>query len=205
MYRYTKVLFVFLFVLIMVSCKNDVKEEQEVVAPQQTEKTSITKGKKTELTQEQVDQINSVMSRLMVNPELKKFSSLLVTVGLTDILSTDEGPYTVLAPSNKAFDSLNVEKWNFLLNPVNKEALTTLLKAHIVKGNFDSAVMLQSIKKNNGNLKLETLEGENLTVSKQEMDIIISDGKNGAATMTQSDINGSNGVVHVLDAVLYVD
>ncbi len=204
MYKTCTFLLISLFTLFIVSCKNEVKD-QENTSTEKTEITEVKKAEKKELTADDVERINSVMSRLMATPELKKYTSFVVTAGLTEVLAQQKGPYTVLAPSNAAFDSLDVEKTNFYLNPKNKEKLVNLLKSHIVEGNIDSAVMLQDIKKHSGRLMMKTLSGGSLTASTKQMDIVITDEKGNKALIVKSDINGSNGVIHVLNAVLNVD
>lgn len=204
MYKTCTFLLISLFTLFIVSCKNEVKD-QENTSTEKTEITEVKKAEKKELTADDFERINSVMSRLMATPELKKYTSFVVTAGLTEVLAQQKGPYTVLAPSNAAFDSLDVEKTNFYLNPKNKEKLVNLLKSHIVEGNIDSAVMLQDIKKHSGRLMMKTLSGGSLTASTKQMDIVITDEKGNKALIVKSDINGSNGVIHVLNAVLNVD
>jgi uncharacterized surface protein with fasciclin (FAS1) repeats len=123
---------------------------------------------------------------------------------MSSLLSDQKGPFTVFAPTNTSFDSLNIEQKKFYYNPNNKEALTTLIKSHIVEGNFDSATIVQEVNKK-GKLKLKTLAGGNLIATKKGMDILISDGKGEKAVLQKSDIQGSNGVVHVIDAILNME
>ncbi|MBT0609086.1 fasciclin domain-containing protein [Aequorivita echinoideorum] len=203
MHTLRPLLLVFILVTSAFSCKNDVKDETPT---SQEDTTQVPpKAEKKELTEKDVSQINSVMSRLMSAEESKKYTSFLVSAGLTEVLSNEAGPFTILAPANEAFDSLAPEKMQFLLNPANKENLSKLLKSHIVEGKYDSATMVQSIKKNSGKLMLKTLDGSSLTASTRDMDIIITDQKGTKAVMIKSDINGSNGVVHVISKVLNVN
>ena len=64
-----------------------------------------------QVSKEVIDQSNdekvrqSVMTKIMVTPELSRFASTLVSANLTNMLSTDEGPFTVFAPDNTAYDS----------------------------------------------------------------------------------------------------
>lgn len=201
MTKYNAILFISVCMILLGSCKNEEKEEKSDVQVE-TEAPVVKRAEKKELTPQDVERINSVMTRLMSTPELKKYSSFLVTAGLTEALSDQAGPFTVLAPSNAAFDSLDAERRNFYLNPKNREELVKLLNSHIVEGNLDSATMLQDIKNHSGKLMLKTRAGGSLTASTKNMDIIISDGNGKKAVMVKSDINGSNGVVHVIDAVL---
>ena len=203
MKRVTRLFFSVLVFSSFIACKNDKKEtikvEDEIIkeAPQKVQQV------KKELTVEEKERLNSVMSKLMVTGETKNYASALVTTGLTEMLSKNEGPYTIFAPSNAAFDSIPAEKKKNLLNVKNKEALSTLLKNHMVEGDIASSALLQ---KGKGGLNtLKTLGGKTLTVVKSGMDIMIEDENGNKALVGKSDINGSNGVVHVLDKVLFVD
>jgi len=133
---------------------------------------------------------------------LKTFSSAIVSAGLTEVLSNEEGPFTLLAPSNDAFSAIDQSDFNRLLDPNNKGKLTQMLKNHIVKGDIDSATLVQNIKSGNGNYTLETLSGAKLIASMKGADIVIKDSNGTEAVLGKSDIKGSNGVVHVLDTIL---
>ena len=194
MYSFNKIIAAFAIILSLFSCKNESKD----VSPE-TVKENLQKKVEAQ-TPEMKKQINSVMTKAMVTPELKTFTSALVSAGLTDLLSTDEGPFTLIAPNNEAFDQLNKTDLNALLDPQNKGRLTLLLKNHIVKGNVDSAKMVQNIKSGNGSYSLETLSGTKLIATMKGTDIVIKDSKGREAVLGK--ITGSNGVVHVLDTIL---
>jgi uncharacterized surface protein with fasciclin (FAS1) repeats len=109
--------------------------------------------------------------------------------GLAETLS-GAGPFTVFAPTNAAFDKLPKGTVETLVKPESKAKLTGILTYHVVAG----AVKAADLKDGQ---KVKTLQGEELTVS-------IKDGKvmiNGA-TVTTADVISSNGVTHVVDAVL---
>ena len=195
LYRY---IIVFLFISVLVSCKND-KEEEPSPELIETEEPI-----KQEPTPEQIRMANSVLSKAMLTPELKTFMSALVTTGLTDMLSKEEGPFTVFAPSSEAFDNIPKEKMQRYLSPDNLEEFTQLIKTHIVAGNIDSATLLQSIKGNSGKYDFQSLSGSTLSASLKGDDIVIKDSLGIKATMGKSDITGTNGVVHLLDTVLSI-
>lgn len=113
----------------------------------------------------------------------------VTAAGLVETLK-GAGPFTVFAPTNAAFNALPAGTVDGLLKPESKGALTNILTYHVVAG----AVKAADLKDGQ---KVKTLQGEELTVS-------IKDGKvmiNGA-NVTAADLEGSNGVVHVIDAVL---
>jgi uncharacterized surface protein with fasciclin (FAS1) repeats len=119
-------------------------------------------------------------------------STLVTAVTAAGLLETlkGAGPFTVFAPTNAAFAALPAGTVDGLLKPENKEKLAGILTFHVVPG----AVKAADLKDGQ---KVKTVQGEELTVS-------IKDGKvmiNGA-NVTAADLSGSNGVVHVIDAVL---
>jgi len=113
----------------------------------------------------------------------------VTAAGLVETLK-GAGPFTIFAPTNAAFAALPAGTVDGLLKPESKAKLTGILTYHVVAG----AVKAADLKDGQ---KVKTLQGEELTVS-------IKDGKvkiNGA-NVTAADLEGSNGVVHVIDAVL---
>ena len=117
---------VYLFSAILLagelSCKNDKSSSEnpeEDTSVENSETTEVVAPEKKELTEADKIAISSVLSKAMSTPELKTFVSALVTARLTDMLAGDEGSYTVLAPSNDAFNALSQEKMRSYLNSGN--------------------------------------------------------------------------------------
>ena len=199
-----KSLLVLVVSISLFSCKDDTKKE--TVADEEGTKTEVvqevTKAEKKTLTEADDKIVNSVLTRSMMTQELATFSSALVSAGLTDMLANEEGPFTILAPSSEAFAKIPSDKMNTLLNTSNKEDLQQLLKNHMVEGNMDSAALTQRANKSGNGRTLTTLSGAKLTVKMEGDNIVITDASGNKATVGKSDISGSNGVVHVVDAVL---
>ena len=123
------------------------------------------------------------------SPDHTTLVAAVTAAGLVETLK-GAGPFTVFAPTNTAFAALPAGTVDGLLKPESKDALTKILTYHVVAG----AVKAADLKDGQ---KVKTLQGEELTVA-------IKDGKvtiNGA-NVTAADLTGSNGVVHVVDAVL---
>ncbi len=122
------------------------------------------------------------------NPD---FSTLVAAVQAADLTETlnAEGPYTVFAPTNEAFEALPAGTVEKLLKPANKEALTKILTYHVVAG---EEIMAADITAG----KVATVEG-------QKLDITTDDGVqvNGVTVVT-ADVDASNGVIHAIDGVL---
>jgi uncharacterized surface protein with fasciclin (FAS1) repeats len=125
----------------------------------------------------------------------------LKAAGLVDTLN-GPGPFTVFAPTNAAFDKLPAGTVDTLLKPENKATLVKILTYHVVPGKYNSKKLEQMIKKGNGKATLKTVQGDPLTVSMSGDKIIVTDEKSGTATVTIPDVYQSNGIIHVIDAVL---
>lgn len=202
MQKLSAFLVISILALFIVSCKNETKNEEVDKATVKVVKAPEGKrAKKKVLTPEDIEEINSVMSRVMTDSELKNFASYIVTAGLAEKLSTEKGPFAIFAPSNSALESLSAEKKKFYANPDNKAKLEEMLKSHIVEGSLDKEALLQIINKS-GKAKLKTLSGITLTASKSGDDIIIVDGKGVKAKTVKGSTLGSNGVLYVVDGVM---
>ena len=121
-----------------------------------------------------------------------QFKTLLAAVSAADLESTlhGSGPFTVFAPTDEAFSKLPAGTVDSLLKPENKEKLKAILTYHVVPGKVMSteAVKLKSAK----------------TVNGKELALDASSGslKVGGANVAKADIVASNGVIHVIDAVI---
>ena len=121
--------------------------------------------------------------------------------GLVDTLNSP-GPFTVFAPTNDAFDKLPAGTVDTLLKPENKPTLVKILTYHVVPGKISSKDLEKMIKKAHGKATLKTVQGEDLTATLSGGRIVLTDAKGGTATVTTPDVVQSNGVIHVIDAVL---
>lgn len=121
--------------------------------------------------------------------------------GLVDTLN-GKGPFTVFAPTNEAFAALPAGTVDTLLKPENKAQLTQVLTYHVVAGKVTAADLVAKIKAGGGSASLTTVEGEPLTASLDGSNVVLTDAKGGKATVTIADVPQSNGVVHVVNAVL---
>jgi uncharacterized surface protein with fasciclin (FAS1) repeats len=120
---------------------------------------------------------------------------------LVDVL-LGEGPFTVFAPTNEAFDKLPNGTVETLLKPENKKTLQTVLTTHVVSGKWNLKDILKLIKKENGKAKIKTVSGAILTAWLKGNDVYITDENGNSAKVTIADVNQSNGVIHVIDTVV---
>ena len=139
-----------------------------------------------------VEPINDDETIVTVAANTEFLSTLVAAVqagDLVDVLGS-EGPFTVFAPTNEAFAALPEGTLETLLNPDNKDQLVSILTYHVVPGKVMSTDLSDG-------MKATTANGADITIN-------INDGKvtvNGA-NVTAADIAASNGVVHVIDAVI---
>jgi uncharacterized surface protein with fasciclin (FAS1) repeats len=121
--------------------------------------------------------------------------------GLVETLQGD-GPFTVFAPTNAAFDKLPAGTVDNLLKEEAKPALTGVLTYHVVPGKLDSKELMQKIKDGKGTYELTTVQGGKLWIMKKGNGLTLKDEKGGMANITIKDVYQSNGVIHVIDTVL---
>ena len=88
------------------------------------------------------------------------------------------------------------------MKPENKGALANILTYHVVAGNLDAATVTAAIKKGNGKAVLTTVSGDKLTGSIEKGKVKLTDENGNSAYVIAADLKGSNGVIHVIDAVV---
>ncbi|MEO1258959.1 MAG: fasciclin domain-containing protein [Bacteroidota bacterium] len=123
------------------------------------------------------------------------------TAGLVNTLQGD-GPFTVFAPTNAAFAKLPEGTVKSLLEPKNKQQLTKILTYHVIAGEFKATDVVNAINSSGGSFTVETVSGDKLTASLQNNTVILTDENGGTAAVTQTDVDASNGVIHVIDSVV---
>ena len=122
--------------------------------------------------------------------------------GLVETLQ-GAGPFTVFAPTNKAFEKLPAGTVDNLLKPENKKTLAAVLTYHVVSGSYNADQLEALIDQNGGEkAELKTVQGGKLWVSKKMGKLILTDEKGGTAQIDTKDVYQSNGVIHVIDAVV---
>ena len=123
-------------------------------------------------------------------------STLLEAVGAADLGETlsGEGPFTVFAPNDAAFEALPEGTLQSLLEPENQDQLTGILTYHVVPAEVPATEVMPG--------DVQTVNGADLTVTVEDGTVVLEDGQGNEAMVTQTDIEASNGVIHVIDAVL---
>lgn len=120
------------------------------------------------------------------------FNTLAAALEAADLITAlqGEGPYTVFAPTDAAFAALPEGTLDSLLLPENKEQLTAILLYHVVPGQ----IMSEDIS---GTASPETLEGDSVKVVSSSTGVTVN-----GANVVSADVSASNGVIHVIDAVI---
>jgi uncharacterized surface protein with fasciclin (FAS1) repeats len=134
----------------------------------------------------------------------KDHTTLVAAVKAAGLVETLQGPgpFTVFAPVNAAFDALPAGTVDTLLKPENKGTLTSVLTCHVVAARLNSKALERMIKQGGGRAMLKTVQGGELTATMSGSDINITDAKGNTARITITNVNQSNGVIHVIDRVL---
>jgi uncharacterized surface protein with fasciclin (FAS1) repeats len=134
----------------------------------------------------------------------KDHTTLVAAVKAAGLVETlqGNGPFTVFAPTNSAFDMLPAGTVDTLVKPENKATLTKILTYHVVAGNIDSKKIMKAIKKGDGKAMLKTVSGGMLTATMEGNDLVLTDEKGGKSKVTIANVKQSNGVIHVIDTVL---
>ena len=119
------------------------------------------------------------------------FTTLVAAVEAAGLVETlkGEGPFTVFAPTDAAFAALPAGTVEDLLKPENKDQLTAILTYHVVPGKVMSTDLSEG-------LTAATVQGANVTITLE------GGAKVNGAAISTADIEATNGVIHVIDAVI---
>ena len=135
------------------------------------------------------------------NPDFSTLVSAVTAAELGETLSGD-GPYTVFAPTNAAFDALpagTVES----LTTEDTDQLGNILTYHVVSGEVMAADLVAAIESAGADgYMIETVNGGTLTAMMEGGNVMLRDAQGNTATVSATDVDASNGVIHVIDTVL---
>ncbi|PHX05940.1 fasciclin domain-containing protein [Vibrio splendidus] len=127
-----------------------------------------------------------------VAAENGSFNTLVAAVKAADLVDAlkGEGPFTVLAPTDEAFAALPEGTVDMLLKPENKDKLVAVLTYHVIPGK----IMAAEVMKLNSAV---TVQGSAVMIAIDDGNVMIDNAK-----VIMPDVEASNGVIHVIDAVL---
>ncbi|MDZ7801443.1 MAG: fasciclin domain-containing protein [Trueperaceae bacterium] len=143
------------------------------------------------------DMPHTVVDIVVSSEDHTTLAAAVVEAGLGTTLS-EEGPFTVFAPTDAAFEAaleaLGISAEELLADP----ALADILGYHVVPQRLLAADVLAAIEAGDGEAVVTTVQGASLTVTLSGDQVMV----NGSATVTATDLEAGNGVVHVIDGVL---
>jgi len=131
-------------------------------------------------------------------------TTLVAAVTAADLVETlsSAGPFTVLAPVNAAFAALPAGTVDTLLKPENKATLQTVLGCHVIPVLAMSTDIVSMVTAGGGMQVVDTVGGCKLTLKAADGKVTVTDENGTVANVTIADVKQSNGVIHVIDAVL---
>ncbi|CAM3710301.1 FAS1 domain-containing protein [Flavobacterium gelidilacus] len=178
--------------LVMTSCGDGKKTEEEVVATDSTEVV---------IEEAEMVQPTTIVDVAVGNENFSTLVAAVKAAGLVETLSS-EGPFTVFAPTNEAFSKLPAGTVDNLLKPENVEKLKSVLTYHVVAGKFEAAAVIDAINKNNGKFTVTTVQGGKIDLSLKDGKVVLTDANGNSSTVAMADVAASNGVIHAIDTVV---
>lgn len=121
--------------------------------------------------------------------------------GLVNTLKSD-GPFTVFAPTNLAFERLPEGTVETLLKPSNKSKLIDVLTYHVIPANISATTLIQAMTAAGGSFTMTTVQGNTLTASMKGEHVVLTDTQGRISKITATDLKATNGYVHVIDTVV---
>jgi uncharacterized surface protein with fasciclin (FAS1) repeats len=135
-------------------------------------------------------QEQNIAETAMGNSELSTLVEAVKAAGLAETLQ-GEGPFTVFAPTNAAFEALPAGTLEELLKPENKDKLAQIISYHVIQGDEVTSSEITA------EMTPATVQGANLDIMPQDGKVMVE-----GATVVTPDVEASNGVVHLIDKVL---
>lgn len=172
------------------------------------------KEKKTDeiddVAQTQLDQIateiptaeqGNVYNVIQDNEDLSTLAAA-VAAGELESAFSSEGPITVFAPTNEAFQKLGEEKLKSLLSQEGRSTLHAILTYHVVEGDLDATAIIREIEEQQDGYQVNTIQGATLTFTLEDENVVITDSNGNKATIVLVNSEASNGMIHAIDGVL---
>ena len=171
--------------LVLTGCASD---DTDTDAATETEPTAeATEEAMETMEAEEAEEPGTIVEVASSNEDFSTLVAAVDAAGLVETLN-GEGPFTVFAPTNEAFEALPEGVLDALLLEENQEVLTSILTYHVVPGEVTSDQISDG--------DVATVEGSTVTIS-TENGVMVNE-----ATVVTPDVMASNGVIHVIDAVI---
>lgn len=189
----------FLGLFVFTSCEDGKrKTEEERLERQEAERAAELQAEEERMDRE----ANSITAKTMEEDSLSSLSGALQSAELAQTFTEEEGPYTIFAPTNEAFQKIDQATLDTLMKSENREKLSEVLKYHIVEDEITAEELSERIDQGNGEYTITTLNGASLTALKSGDDILLKDENGNTAKITKTNIDASNGVIHQIDGVV---
>lgn len=173
--------------LLLAACGSSSSSESSSTAPAASASAEETMAEESMAAEESMPAAEDIVTIASTTDGFSTLVAAVTAAGLVETLQ-GEGPFTVFAPTDEAFAALPAGVLDALLLPENKDVLTKILTYHVVPG----AVMAADVT-----------DGDVATVEGQTVALSTADGVSvNGAKVVQADIVASNGVIHVIDAVI---
>jgi len=172
---------------LLVSCGGDDSDVAPVTEAPMEEEATAEEETEEAPAEEATEEASDIVAIASSNEDFTTLVAAVAAAGLVEVLQ-GEGPFTVFAPTNDAFAALPAGLVDKLLLPENKDLLVKILTYHVVSG----AVMAADVTAG----EVPSVEGQNITVT-TDMGVQVN-----GANVVITDIEASNGVIHVIDAVI---
>lgn len=136
------------------------------------------------------------------NPDFSTLVSAVTSANLGATLA-GPGPYTVFAPTNAAFEKIPQATRDQLMSEAGRDDLSNILTYHVVEGETMGAALTSAIQNAGAaGYELTTVNGATLTATMSGSNIVLTDAAGNTSTVTGTDVDASNGVIHSIDTVL---
>ncbi len=142
-----------------------------------------------------------IIDNAVTSPDHTTLVAAVQAAGLVETLK-GPGPFTVLAPVNAAFAALPAGTVETLLKPENKDQLAKILACHVIPAKALAADISKMAMDDGGVHMVDTVGGCKLALKAADGKVTITDENGTVANVTIADVIQSNGVIHVIDAVL---
>ncbi|GGD37605.1 fasciclin [Muriicola marianensis] len=119
-----------------------------------------------------------------------------------DMLLEADGPFTIFAPSDRAFHKMSSQEIAHLMKPENKQKLREMLTYFMVAGTLSASKILNALVRGNGKATFTTVQGKKIKATIEGVDIILTDGLGNKARITTADSDQCNGIIHTIDSVI---
>ena len=131
----------------------------------------------------------NIVAAAMSSTDHQTLVAAVKAAGLVDTLAS-KGPFTVFAPTDAAFAKLPPGTVEMLLKPENKARLRSILTYHVVAGSYPAAKVVELTS-------AKTVNGQNVSIDASRKGVKVA-----GVSVVQTDIQASNGVIHVIDSVM---